>query len=289
MKPLRELFINRLKLRGFSERTIVNYTNVVHQITRHFMRSPLDLTKEQIESYRIFLLDIKKYAPATINLHMGALRTFFNIVKPESAAAITSSLFPMKVPEHLPVVLTRLEAEKLIAATHNLKHKSVLLLLYCSGLRLGECVNLKLTRIESARMKVRVEQGKGDKGRYTLLAQRTLDTLRNYVKRHAPKQWLFEGKTGGQYHPRSIAEIVSKATRNAGIAKNVTPHTLRHSFATHLMEVGIAVPIIKELLGHSSIKTTMHYLHVTGVTIDNIRSPFDEVPHHCPLSREKAA
>jgi site-specific recombinase XerD len=184
----------------------------------------------------------------------------------------------MKTPKFLPVVLTRDEVEKLINATQNLKHKAVLLMLYSCGLRLSECIELKPEHIESGIMKVRVVQGKGNKDRYTLLPQRTLAQLRQYFLAFKPKEWMFEGMHGKQYSRRTIGKIVSNAAEKARLGKNVTPHTLRHSFATHLMEAGIALPIIQKLLGHSNLKTTMIYLHVSEVAIDNIRSPFDELP-----------
>ena len=150
------------------------------------------------------------------------------------------------------------------------------MLLYSSGLRLHECVAIRPCHIESARMKVRVEQGKGRKDRYTLLSQRTLQTLRDYCRVYKPREWLFEGVAGKHYSTKSISHTISVATKKAGINKKVTPHTLRHSFATHLMEDGVALPVIKNLLGHTNLKTTMIYLHVTEPVVDKIKSPFDD-------------
>ena len=261
-------------MRGLADRTIANYVFIIGRITRHFKCNPLDLTKEQIESYRLFLLREKELAPATVNLHLEALRTFFRLMKPD--AVPIGSFYRMKVPKHLPVVLSRTEVEKLIAAAKNLKHKVILMLLYSCGLRLNECIDLRPIHIESSRMKVRVVEGKGGKDRYTILPQRTLLTLREYFRQYRPNVWLIEGKGGKQYGRRSIAHVVARAVRKAGINKNVTPHTLRHSFATHLMEAGIALPVIQKLLGHANLKTTMIYLHVAEVVIDKIKSPFDE-------------
>ena len=226
MTPLRQQFTNRLKARGLADRTIKNYVSIVERLSRYFKCNPLDVTEQQIETYRLFLLQEKKLAPSTVNLNMEALHTFFRLMKPE--AAMKDVFFRMKVPKYLPVVLSREEVEKLIAAAKNLKHKAVLILLYSCGLRLNECINLKPIHIESSRMKVRVEQGKGSKDRYTILPQRTLDTLRQYVREFRPKVWLVEGRDGNQYHPRSIGKIVSNAVRKAKLGKNVTPHTLRH-------------------------------------------------------------
>lgn len=282
MTLLREQFINKLKIRGLAGRTIANYVNAVYRLTLHYRCNPLELTVEQIETYRLFLLEQKKHAPATVNLTMYALQTFFKLMKPQDP--IIGSFVRMKVPRHLPVVLSRNEVEKLIAAAKNLKHKVVLMLLYSCGLRLSECIDLKPVHVESSRMKLRVEQGKGNKDRYTLLPERTLLALQQYFRAFKPKEWLIEGKNGRQYSTRSIGNIVTNAAGKAHLGKTVTPHTLRHSFATHLMEAGIALPIIQKLLGHSNLKTTMIYLHVSEEAFEHIKSPFDEVrTMHCPL------
>lgn len=284
MKPLRKQFINKLKIRGLAERTINNYVLIVERITRYYRCDPLDLTREQIESYRLFLLQEKKLAPATVNLNISAIKAFFEMMKPDNV--VMDSFRPMKTPKYLPVVLSREEVERLIAVTTNLKHKVVLMLLYSCGLRLSECIALKPVHIESSRMKVRVEQGKGSKDRYTLLPERTLMTLRLYFHLYKPKEWLITGQNGKQFSRRSIAHIVSHAARKAGLGKSVSPHTLRHSFASHLMEAGIALPVIQKLLGHSNLKTTIRYLHVSEVAIDNIKSPFDDgTVDSCPFSR----
>jgi len=151
--------------------------------------------------------------------------------------------------KRIPMVLSREEVKRLIAAAINLKHKAALMLLYSSGLRLRECLELRPVHIESARMKVRVEQGKGKKDRYTVLSQRTLEMLRDYFRAYQPKKWLFEGRNGEQYSARSLGKIVTNAALKAKLAKRVSPHTLRHSFATHLMESGVALPVIQQLLG----------------------------------------
>lgn len=274
MKPLRQLFIDRLTIKGLAQRTIRNYVDAVQHLTRHYRCNPLDVTTIQIEQYRLFLLKQKHLSPASVNLKMYALRTFFTLMNP--GCTIMNSFKPMKTPKYLPIVLTREEVEKLIAAEKNLKHQAVIILIYSCGLRLGECLALKPIHIESARMKVRVEQGKGAKDRYTVLSERALAVLREYVRQFKPKVWLFEGSVAGkQYSSRSIGKIITKAAGKAMLHKNVTPHTLRHSFATHLMESGIALPVIQKLLGHSNLKTTVTYLHVSDQVIDNVKSPLD--------------
>lgn len=274
MTPLRQQFIDRLKLKGRSANTIRNYVASVVAIAQYFRRSPLLLKREQIDSYMLHMLQEKNRAPATVNLCINAMKIFFKLMAPDNT--IMSGFSKVKMPRYLPVVLSREEVERLIGTVANLKQKAAIMLLYSSGLRLRECVALRPIHIESARMKVRVEQGKGKKDRYTLLSQRTLLTLRDYCRVYKPKEWLFEGQRGGHYSSRSIDHIVRTAVRKSGINKNITTHTFRHSFATHLMETGTPLPVIQKLLGHASIKTTMIYLHVTEPMVDKIKSPFDE-------------
>lgn len=273
MTPLRKKFIDALRLKGFSERTIENYVCAVIGLSRHYHASPLELTNEQIRAFLLFMLNDRKLAPRTVNLHMNAMKTFYKLMDPDGGRM--TDITPVKAPRHIPVVLSREEVEKMINAATNLKHKAALMLLYSSGLRLQECISLRPMHIESDRMKVRVEDGKGKRDRYTVLSRRTLATLQEYFRTFKPKTWLFKGFGGKRYGARTLGHIVTHAALRARIGKKVTPHTLRHSFATHLMESGIALPVIQKLLGHSSIKTTMIYLHVSEAMVDRTISPLD--------------
>jgi len=273
MTPLRQQFIDALRLKGFSGSTVTNYVSAVAAISLHYRVSPLELTKQQIQAYLLFLLRERKLAPATVNLHMDSMKTYYNLMDPDGGRM--AGISHVKVPFHIPVVLSRKEVEKLIGAAVNLKHKAAIMLLYSSGLRLQECLNLRPVHIESARMKVRVEDGKGKKDRYTVLSKRTLETLREYFRVFKPKTWLFEGHGGERYATRTLGHIVKHAALRARIGKNVTPHTLRHCFATHMMESGVPLPVIQQLLGHTSIKTTMIYLHLSEPLLDSTPSPLD--------------
>lgn len=273
MSPLRSQFIDRLRVKGCSERTVENYVSAVAALALHYKQPPLLLTSEQIRAYLLFLLQQRKLAATTVNLHMAAFRTFFNIMAPGSK--VMAGFTHVKLPHRVPMVLSRQEVDRLIAAAPSLKHKAILMTLYSAGLRLMECVTLKFRHIESDRMKVRVELGKGQCDRYTILAQRTLDTLRQYFLQYRPKEWLFEGHGGKHLGARMVGKIVTDAAQAAGLGKRVHPHTLRHCFATHLLEAGVALPVIQKLLGHTSIKTTMIYLHVGQPMIDKIMSPID--------------
>jgi site-specific recombinase XerD len=273
MTPLRQKFIDALRLKGFSDRTIETYTDAVAGLSRRYRASPLELTNEQIRAYLLSMLNDRKLAPRTVNLHMNAMKTFYKLMDPDGGRM--ADITPVKTPRHIPVVLSREEVEKMIRAVTNLKHRAALMLLYSSGLRLQECICLRPVHIESDRMKVRVEDGKGKRDRYTVLSRRTLATLHEYFRAYKPRKWLFEGCNGNRYGARTLGHIVTRAALKARIDKKVTPHTLRHSFATHLMESGIALPVIQKLLGHSSIKTTMIYLHVSEAMVDRTISPLD--------------
>jgi site-specific recombinase XerD len=272
MSTLRTDFIGRLQLKGFSGRTVTNYIAAVAALSAYHKRSPLELSSDDIRKFYLHELNDKKMAARTINLHMAALKTFYNLMAPGST--VMNGIARLKCPKELPAILDTHEVQHLIDNIHNLKHKAAVTLLYSSGLRLNECIMLKPHHIESGRMKVRVEQGKGKKDRYTILSDRALALLREYFQAYRPKQWLFEGRCGRLHH-RMLGKILHSAAVKAKIGKRITPHTLRHCFATHLLEQGVSLQVIQQLLGHSSIKTTTIYTHVTSVMLDKVVSPFD--------------
>ena len=274
MTSLRADFIGRLQLKGFSQRTIANYVASVAALSVFHKRSPLELSKDEIRSFYLHEINVKKMAPRTVNLHMAALKTFFHLMAPDST--VMDGITRLKCPRHLPGILSTTEVRRLIDGIHNFKHKAIVALMYSSGLRLNECATLKPYHIESQRMKVRVEQGKGKKDRYTILSHQTLEILRQYYKSCHPKKWLFEGPHG-HLSKRTIGLIIEKACFKTGINKRVTPHTLRHCFATHLLEQGVSLQVIQQLLGHSSIKTTTMYTHVSSVMLDKVISPLDVI------------
>lgn len=272
MTSLRADFIGRLQLKGFSPRSITTYVSTVAALAAFHRRSPMELSTEQIRAFLLYELNEKKNAARTVNLHKAALQTFYNVMAPGSS--VMNGITNLKCPKHLPVVLDTQEVQRLIGGIRNIRHKAVVTILYSSGLRLSECITLKPHHIESGRMKVRVEQGKGKKDRYTILSHQALALLREYYKVYRPKKWLFEGWYGHMTR-RTLGRIVSDAARNANIGKRVSPHTLRHCFATHLLEQGVSLQVIQQLLGHSDIKTTTVYTHVSSVLLDKVVSPFD--------------
>jgi integrase/recombinase XerD len=284
MTPLRARFVDALHLKGRSEKTIGNYVGVVAALALHYRASPLDLCAEQIRLYLLFLLEQRKLAPATVNLHMAGLKSYYQLMAPGSE--IMKDFSDVKVPKRLPNVLSRQEVMRMFDVTPNIKHRAILMVIYSAGLRLNECVQLKPCHIQSDRMKIRIEQGKGQVDRYTVLSPTTLKVLRDYVRLCRPAVWLFEGyRTGQHISDRTVGKVVDKAARLAHIDKNVHPHTLRHCFATHLLEAGTALPVIQKLLGHQSIKTTMIYLHVGQPMLDKVISPLDMDPPQAPARR----
>ena len=173
------------------------------------------------------------------------------------------------------MVLSEEEVVRILKNVENLKHKAILMMIYSAGLRISECVNLKIKDIDSVRMQVRVEQAKGKKDRYTLLSTKALIVLRQYFTKYKPKLYLFEGQFGEQYSARSIQAVFQEAVKKAGILKRVTVHSLRHSFATHMLENGTNLRYIQSLLGHSNSKTTEVYTHITTKGFEQLKSPMD--------------
>ncbi|WP_407267616.1 tyrosine-type recombinase/integrase [Tenacibaculum maritimum] len=189
----------------------------------------------------------------------------------------TLNLQRPKKEKRLPMVLSLEEVKQLLDATHNLKHKTLLSLIYSAGLRIGEAINLKVSDIDSKRMLIHIKGAKGKKDRYTLLSPSFLELLRAYYKTYKPKKHLFEGQVKEQYSSTSAQKILKNAANKIGLKKPITLHTLRHSFATHLLENGTDIRYIQELLGHNSPKTTMIYTHVTETSIRKIKNPFDNL------------
>ncbi len=180
-------------------------------------------------------------------------------------------------PRYLPEVLSSSEIKAIFDHTHNLKHKTLLSLIYSAGLRIGEAIDLRVRDIDSKRMLIHIKMAKGKKDRYTLLSPSFLLLLRDYYKAYRPKEYLFEGQSGEQYSSKSAQQVLKKAVKLCGIERRITLHTLRHSFATHLLENGTDIRYIQALLGHNSPKTTMLYTHVSSTSIQKIKNPFDNL------------
>jgi len=217
----------------------------------------------------------RKVSVSYQNVSINAIKFYYEKVLEREH--ITVKIDRPKIQKQLPQVLSEEEVITLIGSIDNLKHKCIIMMIYSAGLRLSEVVNLKVSDIDSKRMLVFIRSAKGRKDRYTILSKQLLRWLRVYYKQEKPKNWLFEGVLGGQYSMKSVQEIMKGAVENAGIKKHATVHTLRHSFATHMLENGTDLRYIQNLLGHNSTKTTEVYTHITTKGLKQLVSPFDRL------------
>ena len=234
-----------------------------------------ELNTEHLQSYVLWLVTNKSYSEARVHTTINAIKFYFEKVK--NRPHITFDLPRPKKPEQLPKVHDSSCIVKMIKCTENIKHRTMLMMAYSSGLRLNEIICLRISDIDSARMVISVRRGKGKKDRQALLSVKMLEQLRAYYRIYKPTEYLFEGVTGGQYGYRSLQEVFKQAKERAGINFKGGIHTLRHSFATHLHENGTDIRLIQELLGHSNIETTMRYTHVSRRQLQNIISPLDNL------------
>jgi integrase/recombinase XerD len=249
---------------------------VMRDITRHYRVSPDTLSNAQIQAHVDHLIQVRKLAWCTVNVHVSAYRCFYGEMLKRPTAEFT--LPPRGRAKKRPRVLDRETVRKILEAPRCLKHRALLTLVYGSGLRVSEVVSLKPRHIESAidRMVVRVEQGKGRKDRYTLLSRHSLELLRTYWKKYRPTDWLFFGFDRTKPMSKGTAQrIYYLACKTAGLGKRQGIHSLRHAFATHLLEQGTDLLVIKRCLGHSALATTAQYCHVTTDHLQKVRSPAD--------------
>ena len=261
MSPLRKQMQADMVLRGLAPRTQEAYLAAVAGLARHYGRSPDHLTEEDVQRYLLHLIEERKLAWASTNQTACALRFFFHVTlkRPDASFLIPSR----KVPAKLPEILSRGEIDRILDACTSLRHRALLMTTYAAGLRVSETCLLKPTDIDSTRMMIRVANGKGGKDRYTLLPPLLLETLRLYWRAARPVHWLFP-KTDGK-EPVNISQVQKMfqvAKRRAGVTKQGGIHSLRHAFATHLLEAGVDIHTIGRLLGHNNIATTTRYLHV---------------------------
>jgi len=272
--PLRKRMIEDMLIRNFSENTRRSYIHYVAEYALYYNASPDQLGLEHVRNYQVWLAEQRQLSASSINTFVSAAQFLYTVTLDMPWGK--DRFVRMKVPEKLPVVLSRQEIEAFFAPIAILKHRAVLMLCYGSGLRISEAVSLKPHHIDSQRMLIHVENGKGAKDRYTVLSAALLDLLRRYFKQQRPVDYLFPGPEAGTHvSAATIQEVCRDACRIAGIEKRVTPHTLRHSFATHLLENGTDSRAIQVLLGHSRIDTTARYTAVTPGLISSIASPLD--------------
>lgn len=277
MTELRQRYLQDLRLRNYAPKTLQTYVECVSLFARYFRRSPEELGPEHIREYQRFLVEEKKCSWSRFNQTVCALRFLYRNTLGRDWA-ITHIPFPRKQ-KKLPVVLSREEAAQFLAAIASLKYRTVLSLCYGAGLRISEALHLQVSDIDSKRMMIRVRQAKGHKDRYVMLSPKLLELLREYWKAERPTTWLFPRRRKDQPLDATTIQLACRlARRDSGVRKPVTPHTLRHSFASHLLEAGANIRTIQLLLGHNSLQTTAVYTHVSQTTVASTVSPFDLLP-----------
>ncbi len=269
-------FINALTLKGYSKNTLKTYTIEFAQLLYLLKDKPVDkLTSEKLQSYFLYCHKELKLSENQIHSRINAIKFYFEQVLRQPKMFIDIPR-PKKV-MHLPRFLNMKQVSKLFEVTENIKHRVMLKLCYGMGLRVGEIVNIKISDIDSKAMKVLIRRGKGKKDRYVNLPESLLPELREYYRIDNPKEYLFEGQFGKQYSIRSVQAVFKNAMKKAKIRKAIGIHGLRHSYATHLLELGTDITLIQKLLGHNNIKTTMLYAHVADTSLDAVKSPLDKL------------
>ncbi|MBC6368722.1 site-specific tyrosine recombinase/integron integrase [Algoriphagus sp. AK58] len=274
-------YLQKLRERRYSPQTLKTYSALFTEFINFFPDREVDeLNEKDIMDFSTHLVVNRKVSSSYQNQAINAIKFYYEKVK-----GGPKKFYPIDRPHRekiLPEVCSEEEVISILKNTSNLKHKAILTTIYSAGLRISELINLKIAHIDSKRMQIRVEQSKGKKDRYTLLSTKNLNLLREYIKVYKPHYYLFEGPGSMKENPvsytaRSVQAILKESARKAGITKRISVHTLRHSFATHLLEHGTDLRYIQSLLGHESSKTTEIYTHVTTKGFDQIKSPLDQL------------
>jgi len=274
MGTLRDQMQADLHLKGITPRTQKDYLREVSNLAKYFNKSPEELGEKEVKEYLVHLLKDRKISGGTYKYYVSGIKFLYRTTL-KREGVVDAIQYP-KSRRKLPVVLDLSEVEALFSVTENLKHKAILMITYSSGLRISEATRLKITDIDSKRMMVRIQQGKGGKDRYSILSHAALECLRQYWRKYHPKDWLFEGQKKDKHISiSSIHQIFHAAKKRAGITKPASVHTLRHSFATHLVEAGTSLHHVQLLLGHRSPNTTTVYLHVSRLNLAQVTSPLD--------------
>lgn len=289
MTSLRQRMIEDMQIRNLAVHTQNTYVLQVSMFARHFNKSPEVLGPQEIRSYQVYLTNEKKLAVGSILIAIAALRFLYKVTLKKGW--IFDEIIPApKKPQKLPVVLSPEEVLQFLNCVAITKHRVILTTCYAAGLRISEAVCLTPPAIDSKRMVLRVEQGKGQKDRYVMLSPKLLVTLRDWWRVARPLHWLFPGDRPGQHITKDAVELAcQKAHRLCRIPKPITPHSLRHAFAVHLLEQGTDVRTIQLLLGHRSLATTARYLRIATCKVCSTTSPLDLLPHPVPVEPTRTA
>jgi integrase/recombinase XerD len=283
MTSLRQRMAEDMQVRNLALNTQTSYLQQVSLFARHFNKSPEQLGPEDIRAYQIFLTNERKLTPSSILIAVAALRFLYKVSLHKNWTWEDVIPAPKK-PQKLPIVLSPEEVLQFLGSLRNIKHRAILTTCYAAGLRISEAIHLQPTDIDAQRMVIRVDQGKGRKDRYVMLSPKLLETLRSYWRAIRPKGWLFEGDVSGQPITRSAVALVCRKTRRlSGIRKPISPHSMRHAFAVHLLESGTDIRTIQLLLGHRSLATTAQYLRIATSRVCSTSSPLDLLPHPVPI------
>jgi len=277
MSPLRRRMIEDMQIRNLAPHTQRAYVGQVGRFARHFRKSPEQLGPAEIRAYQLYLANDRHLAASSIIVAVAALRFLYTVTL-KRPWIVEDDIPTGRQAKKLPVVLSQDEVARLLGAVDNLKHRVILTVCYATGLRISEAVCLTPAAIDSQRMVIRVEQGKGRKDRYVMLPPKLLDMLRDYWKRTHPGQWLFPGDPPDKpISTHTISHTCRQARQRCGIGKPATPHSLRHAFAVHLLEAGTDLRTIQLLLGHRSLSTTAHYLRIATSKVCATTSPLESL------------
>ncbi len=269
-------FKDKLIIENYSEQTIRNYVSALKLFLEYICKLNVkEVTDKEIQDYLYYCKTEKTYSFSSMKQVIATIRyLYFNVFNKPVPESLNINL---RKPNILPTVLSLKDISKILKVTNNLKHKTILVLIYSAGLRLGELINLEIGDIDSESMKIHIKNAKGKKDRYVMLSNNVLELLREYYKVYKPKKYIIEGQNGGKYSSKSVQSVFKRALKKAGIKKKASVHTLRHSFATHLLDEGTDIRYIQELLGHKRLETTQIYTHVSSYSINKIKSPADKL------------
>ena len=273
MTPLRKRMIEELVRRNYGERTQKTYVRAVAAIARYFNKSPDKLSADEVRAWQLSLRE-RGLSFSTYNTHSCALRFFFKYVDPRAADLTTLVPFARRE-RRLPEILAQDEVRSLLAAVTDGRDRVMITIAYACGLRVSELASLRIVDVDGARKLLHIHAGKGRKDRLVPLTDSLLNLLRDYYRIYRPKEWLFVGPRGAHVVDRTVQRAVRAAAARAGIRKKVTPHTLRHCFATHMLEAGVDLRTVQSMLGHNSLGTTIRYHHVARQVVTAMRSPLD--------------
>ncbi len=288
MTSLRKRMTEDMQVRNLALNTQTSYLQQVSLFARYFDKSPELLGPDEIRAYQVYLTNDRKLATGSILIAVAALRFLYKVSLKKDWAFEDVIPAPKK-PEKLPLILSPDEVLHFLGCVGSSKHRAILSSCYGAGLRVSESIRLRAADIDSQRMVIRVDQGKGRKDRYVMLSARLLETLRSYWRAVRPNEWLFEGDIPGRPIDRSSVELAcQKARRLSRITKPVTPHSLRHAFAVHLLEAGTDIRTIQLLLGHRSLSTTARYLRLSASKVCSTSSPLDLLPRPIAVEPEPA-